>query len=84
MVRDFPEHSWEAIYDWILAPTWSGLSWLASKVAAGASWIYANALVPLGRALQGCGRAAWHGMESAGSAVYHQVGKGRCSGRGVQ
>jgi len=33
-------------------------------------------LVPLGRALQGCGAAAWHGMESAGSAVYHQVGKG--------
>lgn len=76
----------QAIYDWILAPSWSGLRWLASKAAAGASWIYANALVPLGRALQGCGAAAWHGMESAGSAVYHQVlaPLGRLLARGAE
>eukprot|EP00435_Cladocopium_sp_Y103_P063118 s416_g24.t1 len=50
----------QAIYDWILAPSWAGLRWLASKAAAGASWIYENGLAPLGRALQRCGAAAYH------------------------
>ena len=75
----------QAVYDFVLAPSWGAITWCGQKIADAASWTYENCLVPFGNAvsqaaqagyqnvLAPCGSAIWSGLAAVGHGTYNRV-----------
>lgn len=74
-----------AIYNYVLAPIWSGLQWCGRQVAAAAEWTWENCLLPSGQAVASvaqacyqnliapCAHAIWSGVDALARGTYNRA-----------